>query len=251
MEQADVRKHARALIDELLKYSCAQIFDIAPTEQKLKKLQQAQPELIEPLIGLMLAAIMQGNLLMAFRLSEHIWQMGGRLSLFFELLYADCLLNIGEVSRAEILLSDRLSNIGPNLDVFYMVMVKYALLSGKLALLQQIGDYPNIYEQEKVLFDFAKAHALNSTAKDFRAIMSILRDNLKDVLCAVEYVMYSDGLELVFYTNTNTDQNKALTDQITEKINGYFLSIQKPPFRDFYFKILNIKLHDAWMSSSN
>ena len=247
MEQADVRKQARALIDELLKYSCAQIFDIAPTEQKLKQLQQDQPDFIEPLIGLMLAAIMQGNLLMALRLSERIWQMGGNLSLFFELLYADCLLNIGEISRAEILLSDRLSNIGPNLDIFYMVMVKYALLTGKISLLVQIGDYPNMYEQERVLFDFAQAHAFNSSTKDFQVIMSILRDNLKNLMCAVEYVMYPDGLELVFYTNAETEQNKALTSQITEKINGYFLSVQKPPFRDFYFKILNIKLHDVWM----
>ena len=247
MEQADVRKQARALIDELLKYSCAQIFDIAPTEQKLKQLQQDQPDFIEPLIGLMLAAIMQGNLLMALRLSERIWQMGGNLSLFFELLYADSLLNIGEISRAEILLSDRLSNIGPNLDIFYMVMVKYALLTGKISLLVQIGDYPNMYEQERVLFDFAQAHAFNSSTKDFQAIMSILRDNLKNLMCAVEYVMYPDGLELVFYTNAETEQNKALTSQITEKINGYFLSVQKPPFRDFYFKILNIKLHDVWM----
>ena len=248
MEHDEVKKQTREIINELLKYSYAQIFDIAPAEQQLKNIYQNSENSIEPLIGLMFANLMLGNRSTAVGLGEKIWSIGGELSPFFELIYSDCLLNIGEIEKVGILLQSRLNNIGENLTHFYSVMVKYALLSGNLALLKQIGEYPNVYEQEPTLFDFASNHAFNLSVKDYRAILKIIADNMGKYICSIEYVMYKEkGVELVLYTSESVEQNDALLEKLFEKIDGYYMSMQQPPLKDFFIKALNIKLHPAWL----
>lgn len=252
MEHEEIKQQARALINELITYSFAQIFDIPPIEQKLKLLYQQNSNALEPLIGLMFANIMLGNRPTAVGLGEKIWNIGGELSPFFELLYSDCLLNLGQVEKAGILLNNRINNLGENLANFYMVLVKYALLSGKLSLLQQIGEYPDIASNEPELFRFANNHAANLSAKDYRALIRIVLENLKDKLCAWEYNMYSgNGIELVLYTPDDIPQNEAMQDQIFDKLDGYFLSMQQPEIDDLFFKIENIKLHPAWVVSDD
>ena len=248
MEHEEVKKQTREILNELLTYPYAQIFDIAPAEQQLKNIYQNSENALEPLIGLMFANLMLGNRSTAVGLGEKIWGIGGELSPFFELIYSDCLLNVGEIEKAGILLQSRLNNIGENLTHFYSVMVKYALLSGNLSLLKRIGEYPDIYNQEATLFDFANNHAFNLSVKDYRAILKIITDNVGQYLCSVEYVMYKEkGVELVLYTSENVDQNNSLLEKIFEKIDGYYLSMQQPPLTDFFIKILNIKLHPAWL----
>lgn len=248
MEHEEVKQKARKIINELLEYPYSQIFDISPAEQNLKALYQESPNSIEPLIGLMFANIMLGNRQTAVGLGDKIWGIGGELSDFFELIYTDCLLNIGEIDKAGILLQSRLNNIGENLKRFYSVMVKYALLSGNLMLLKQIGEYPNIYTQEPTLFDFANNHALNMSVKDYRAILEIISENVGKCLCSVEYAMYpGKGVELLLYTSEGVEQNDIILKQIFEKIDGYHLSMQQPALMDFFIRILNIKLHPAWL----
>ena len=130
-----------------------------------------------------------------------------------------------------------------------MVMVKYALLSGNLNLLIHIGEYPGIYEREPALFDFARNHALNSSVKDYRAVVKTILDNVKDKLCAFEYGMYpGEGLELVLYTNEGIDQNSKTEEQLFDKLDGYFLSMEKSPFEDLFIEFENIKLHPSWLN---
>lgn len=252
MDYQEAKQQAREIINELLEYPFSQTFDILPAEQKLKLLYQQVPSSLEALIGLMLANIMLGNRATALGLSDKIWSLGGELSPFFELLYSDNLLNLGEVDKVGILLAQRLNNIGENLPNFYMVMVKYALLSGKLTLLKQIGQYPDVYQQEPDLFDFADNHALDLSVKDYRAVIRIILDNLKETLCAFEYNMHpEDGLELLLYTSLDVEQNSALQQQLFAKINGYFMSMQQPKLDDLFLKVLNIKLHPSWLATDN
>ncbi len=252
MEKEEARKQARLIIDELLEYPFSQTFDILPAEQKLKEIYRQCPDSINALIGLMLVNIMLGNPSNALALSNKIWSLGGELSSFFELIYCDNLLNLGEVEKAGILLQDRLNHIRDNLQSFYMVMVKYALLSGQLSLLKQIGEYPEVYEQERPLFDFAAEHALNMSVKDYRAVIKIMTDNLKNCLCAWEYALHEgEGVELLLYTSLDVPQNAAMQEQLLEKINGYFLSMQQPPLDDLFFRMFNIKLHPAWLENED
>lgn len=252
MEREEARRQVREIVNELMEYPFAQIFDILPAEQKLKAIYQQCPDSIDALIGLMFANIMLGRRDNALALSKKIWEIGGELSSFFELIYSDNLLNLGETEKAGILLQDRLNHIRNNLQHFYMVLIKYALFSGNLALLKQIGDYPEVYDQEPVLFDFAADHAFNLSVKDYRAFIRIIKEGLQDCLCAWEYALHDDGsLELLLYTSLDVPQNTSRQQSLLEKIKGYFLSMQQPPMHDIFFRVLNIKLHPAWVGSTN
>ncbi len=248
MENSEIKKQAYEILTELLHYSFSQIFDIAPAEQKLKNLLQENPSSIEVLIGLVFCNIMLGKPKEARELSDKTWNIGGELSPTFELVYTDCLLNLGLVEKAGILLESRLQNIGDNIKYFYMVMVKYALLSGDLALLQNIGEYPGMYDREPTLFNFANEHAFNMTSKDYKAVIRTILESTKDILCAVEYGMFdNEGIELMLYTTESNEQNEKLEEQLFEKLDGYFLSVQKEPFHDLFIEMSNIKLHTPWL----
>lgn len=248
MDKEEIKKQTREIINELIEFPFSQAIDILPAEQKLKILHQDNPQAIEPLIGLMFANIMLGNRQLALGLGDKIWSIGGDISSFFELIFSDCLLNLGEFDRAGILLQSRFDNIRSNLKHFYMVMVKYTIISGNLALLKQIGDYPEVYEQERELFEFAANHAFDKSVNDYRAIWQILKNNLKECLCAWEYKLHeNDEIEILFYTSYDVVQNSKLQNTIFEKLDGYFASTQNDPLDDLYLKFLNIKLHPAWI----
>ena len=252
MEHEEIKKQTRIILNELIEYPFSQIFDISPAEQKLKELYQISPTALEPLIGLMLANIMLGKRDVAEGLADKIWSIGGNLSPFFELIYTDNLLNIGEIERAGILLKARLANISDNIKHFYTVMIKYALLSGNLALVKQIGGYPDVYDKEPILFDFADRHCRDLSIKDYRAILKILRDNLDRNICAFEYLMYSEGsLEFVLYTSDDIEQNETSKKILTEKINGYFMTMQQPLMDDLTIDLKNIKLHPSWIGKKD
>ncbi len=249
MDNEDYKKQAREIINELLGYSYSQIFDIAPAEQKLKDLQSLYPNSIEVLIGLMLAAIMLGNRQSALELSDKIWNIGGEISDFFELIYTDCLLNLTEVKKAGILLQSRLANIAANLEFFYMPMAKYSLLSTNLNIISQISQYPNVDELEFPLFDFANNHAFDATSKDFAAMMTVLMNEAKNNICAFDYNLVNGYfVELIFFTDLDIEQNQNLLKKIDEKINGYFLSMNRERMDDIGFKLLNIKNHLPWVA---
>ena len=252
MDNEDYKKQAREIINELLGYSYSQIFDIAPAEQKLKDLQSLYPNSIEVLIGLMLAAIMLGNRQSALELSDKIWNIGGEISDFFELIYTDCLLNLTEVKKAGILLQSRLANIAANLEFFYMPMAKYSLLSTNLNIISQISQYPNVDELEFPLFDFANNHAFDATSKDFAAMMTVLMNEAKNNICAFDYNLVNGYfVELIFFTDLDIEQNQNLLKKIDEKINGYFLSMNRERMDDIGFKLLNIKNHLPWVADQS
>ncbi len=250
MDNVDYKQQAREIINELLGYSYSQIFDIAPAEQKLKDLQSIYPNSIEVLIGLMLAAVMLGNRQRALELSDKIWSIGGEISDFFELIYTDCLLNLFEVKKAGILLQSRINNIGANLEFFYMPMAKYSLLSTNLNIINQISQYPNVDEFEFPLFDFANNHAFDATSKDFAAMMTVLVNEAKNHICAFEYNLVNGYfVELVFYTDLDIEQNQNLLKKIEDKVNGYFLSMNREKLDDVGFNLLNIKNHQPWANA--
>ena len=250
MEHEELKKQTRIILNELIEYPFSQIFDISPAEQKLKELYQISPTSIEPLIGLMLTNIMLGKRDIAEGLANKIWSIGGNLSPFFELIYTDNLLNIGEIERAGILLKSRIASISDNIKHFYTVMIKYALLSGNLALVKQIGGYPDVYDKEPILFNFADHHCKDLSIKDYRAILKILRENLHDRICAFEYLMHNNGtLEFVIYTPNDIEQNEAMQKNLIDKINGYFLTMQQPQIDDLSITLKNIKLHSAWITN--
>ena len=245
MENTEQNSDIKSILKNLMTSPYSQTENIVLTEQNLKNLYQENPQNIEILIGLLFCNVMFGKRGLALELSQKIWQLGGNLSPFFELVYSDCLINLGELEKAEILITPRLKKLSDNLDYFYMVFVKYALASGNLFLLTQIGEYPG-NDVEKTLFDFAKKHAFNESSIQYKSLIKIVMNTIKNDLCSLEYVMYPDVVEIILYTSKTEEENNAIQDKIETNLEEIF-SQTAFEFDDFSIKLENISNHTAWL----
>ena len=86
MSNIETINQTQSILNELLRYSFSQIFDIAPAEKKLKDLLQDNQDTVEILISLVFCSIMLGKPKEAKELSDKTWSIGGNLSHFFELV---------------------------------------------------------------------------------------------------------------------------------------------------------------------
>ncbi|MCQ2740884.1 MAG: hypothetical protein MJ210_02050 [Alphaproteobacteria bacterium] len=245
MENTEQKYDTLGILKKLMLCPYSQTESIDEAEQNLRVLQQ-QSENINVLIGMLFCRIMSGNRKDALDLTQKIWRAGGNLTPFFELLYTDCLLNLGETESAKILIDPRLKKMPETVNYFYMVFVKYALISGNLTLLDQIGDYQDNRKKEKVLFDFAKKHAYNESSQHFKILITTITDIVKDYLCSFEYVMYPDTLELVLYTTATPEENDTLQQQMELALEEKFAEATLD-FDDFSITLEPISSHAPWL----
>ena len=246
MENSPIEEKVKSLLKEIMAMPFSETIAIIEAERQLKVLYQQDPTSISILIALLFCNLEQGKREIALGLSNRIWREGGELSDFFELVYTDCLLNLGEIEKAYDLLQPHLQNPQENIDYFYMVLVKYALMSGDLYLLMQLGEYPDVYQWEPELFDFAKNNALNASAQSYRALLNIIHSTIKQFMCAFEYALYDDGIELLFYTNVSAEQNDNWQQVLSEKTDAYFEENELAEIDGLSVSFLNINEHPAW-----
>ena len=126
MENSPVEEQVKSLLKGIMTIPFSATSEIIEAERQLKVIYHDNPNLISVLIALLFCNLAQGKREIAMGLSNRIWREGGDLSDFFELVYADCMLNLGEIEKAYDLLQPRLQNPQNNFDYFYMVLVKYA-----------------------------------------------------------------------------------------------------------------------------
>ena len=199
MSDIEIKASAETIIKNLASYSYSQIFDITPAERDLVGLHIQAPLVVEPLIGLMFCSIMLGNKQQAVDYAHKIWNISATLSDSLEMLYADMLINIGEFEKAEALISARMDDMEKNLDLFYSTVVKYALCTGELYILNNLSEYPEVYMTEPALFYFAQRNYEGMPLKHYKAILKIIYDTLGNTLCTTEYKIDSESnIQLYF-----------------------------------------------------
>lgn len=248
MDNEEQKHNVRQIINNLLYLDYSKKKEIAIAEKKLEELSKESDDNSCALVGLMLTAIMSGNRKKACEIDELIWQKGGILSDFFLLIYSDNLINLGKIEKLKMVLGEKLENIGNNLKHFYNIFTRYALLTGDLALIARINEYENLEIREEVLFNFAKKTAFNFTSIDYRNIIKIILDNLKDELCAFDYGIYENGkVEIVCYTPNQEIKNAADRQKINKEIAEYSETTNRHTIENLDYKIKNISLHPAWI----
>ncbi len=247
MDDTDIIEECIDIIDELVNLPYSEIFQIAPAERDLEEIHQQAPHLAEPLIGLMFCAIMQGHKEKAIALGNQVWNIGGELFDNFEMLYVDCLINVGEFEKAQTLISSRMDDIEENLDTFYSALVKYALCTGDLYILHNLASDEKIYMSDQELFDFAEKNYDGLANKHYKAILKIIYDTVYPVLCVTEFLNHPDGgIQFCLYTSANIEENAKYQNLIYEKINGYYASMQEENDNSIHVRIENVNLHPEW-----
>ena len=247
MNELETKEKSLEIIKKLISFSYSQLFDIAPLERDLTNLHLHCPQIAEPLIGMMFCAIMLGKKSDAITCANKLQNFKIEVTDSLEMLYIDCLIGIGEFEKARVLISARMDNVEQNLDLFYSVVVKYALYTGDLYILANLAKYPEVYDEDPLLFDFAQKYCDGINNKHYNAILKIIYDTVGNIICSKEYLLHDDGnIQLCLYTTANIEDNLKFQDLIFNKIDGYYTSMQEEVKREVFIRLDNVNLHPSW-----
>ena len=237
------------LMDELFTLDYGDRDAIIVTEQKIYNALQQNPAQIEGLITLMLAQTMLGNRDKAKALANKIWEIGGELPRFFELIYVANLLNLGLLDMAAVLLKPRFEKLLENADYFYPVLIKFALMTGNIALLRRMEAFPDS-DDDKILFALADVYEEVKFTYQFKNIQKQIIENAGNFLCSYEYNLYDDRdfpeIEIELYTNLDNSSCERLEKVLLTKIDAYWRSTGHEPLNNLTISVMNIKAHSAW-----
>lgn len=191
------------------------------------------------------AALDNGNRLDADTLSSSLWSKGGELSSESKNLYIECLLDMGEIERAALLLKPILQEIDNYINEYWQVLLKYGFLSGDLALALSLGEYPDIYPQMEAIFEWLKYHQQNDDLEYFDYMLRQATDATRGKLCAFDLLVLEDGtVECVFYSTDNDEQNRQTAAEINEKATDYLDNLEMALPEDWILAFDNIANRD-------
>lgn len=237
------------LMDELFAIDYGDSDATIVVEQKIYNALQQNPAQIEGLITLMLAQIMLGNRDKAKALANKIWEIGGELPRFFELIFVANLLNLGLLDMASVLLKPRFERLLENAGYFYPVMIKFALMTGNISLLQRLEAFPDS-EDDRLLFELIDVYEEGKFTDQFKNIQKLVLENAGNFLCAYEYNLYDDRgfpeIEIELYVNLDSSSCDRLEKILLTKIDAFWRSTGNEPLNNYTVSVLNIKAHSAW-----
>lgn len=228
---------------------------IIAAEQKIYGELAKQPNHIEGLIVLMFAQIMQGNRPKAKALGYKIWEIGGHLEPLFEMIYIENLLNLGLIDMASVLLKPRFEQLKDSLEDFYPVLVKFAILTGSITLLNRLSSYSELPVGDELLFDLVEDYTNSHYSDHFKNIQKLVLEHSAEYLCAYEYNLYDDlgfpEMEIVLYVGFEPGFCLKMQQNIENKIEAYWKSSQTEPLYNLQIKVQNIRTHQAWEEPEN
>lgn len=238
-----------AFLDELFSLHYSAESSITDVEQRIYTALQQDPDRIQGLIVLMFEQLMQGNRTRAKALAYKIWEIGGSLQPFFEMIYINNLLNLGLLDMASILIKPRFEQIKDSLEDFYPVMVKFAVMTGSIPLLNRLSAYPEASDDVD-LYNFAAFYAHSGRSEQFKNIQKLILENSAEYLCTYEYDLDTvDGkpfLEIILYTTLDKFATPRLEQNLHTKIIAYCRSQGLEPLNSVQVTVRNIKSHEAW-----
>lgn len=223
--------------------------DLTELEQEIYAALQKDPNRIQGLITLMFQQLMVGNRTRAKALAHKIWEIGGSLEPFFEMIYIENLLNLGLTDMASVLLKPRFENLRSGMEDFYSVMVKFAVMTGNLPLLGRISSYPEA-DNDRELYDFAARYQKSGYLDSFKNLQKLLLEFMGDNLCAYEFALDDTSsapvLEITLYGNQDKMQLMRRQDELHNKITALWQSLGFIPQNDYAVLVKSIKSHAAW-----
>ncbi len=238
------------LLDELFALNYDQVQEILEVERKIYVELQQSPNNLSGLITLMYCQVMLGNREKAKTLGTRIWEIGGNLEAFFEFVYVENLLSLGMLDMALVLLKPRFENLRENLDLFYPSLTKFAVMTGNLTLLKRISEYPDLPEEEDILFELADVYGEAQYASVFKSIMKLILENVSEHQCSYEYELFDDRgfpeMMIVVYVNNDEAFRSRLQTIVEDKISALWTSMGYEQMNNIGVSIAAIQEHEGW-----
>lgn len=236
------------LLYELFELDFDELEGIQEIEADVYAVLQQNPNNICGLIVLMFIEIMRGNRNKSQSLAYKIWEIGGELPPFFEMIYIENLLSLGLVEMAMILLKPRFEQLGTNINDFYSVLLKFSVMTGNVGLLGRIAGFESAAADDTELFAFTDKFARSNRGDVFKNIQKAILESIGETLCAYEYSVL-DGEQLLVNLYIQAEEVRCLVvqQQINQKIKAYLLSANENDFDIVRVAVHSIKKHEAWL----
>lgn len=227
-EKTDENEEFYGIMKQMQDIPAADLGELKLLEQGTYNALNDSPNNVNGMIALLRLKLLQGQPDAAKALAYRIWETGGDLLPHVESLYIDCLLNLGLLEMAAQMIKPKFEEMTNSLADFYEVMVKFAIESGSINLLDKISTSPQKPVEAPIMYNFIEVeNSMNYTAH-FKNIQRLIVESSKNYLCVYDYAFYNDrgfpDLEIVLYFNADIYDIRRRLNEIETKINGYCAS---------------------------
>lgn len=194
-------------------------------EEQLYNLLQALPEDSNLLALLMHEQIMNDRGSRARSIAGKIWETGGALAPEIEVMYIDDLINLGLDDMAGAALAPYISDLENSLKSHGRLLLKYALFSGKMTLLERLMAYLPTNRDNDILRSLLAMFDELKVSRHIPAIMVRLQNNLRDSVMGFSFNIFEDRefpeVEFVFYVDSSVTDYANLRENLNHQISAY------------------------------
>lgn len=245
--QAIISQQIQNLYRQVKSLSCSNTTEILKTGAMVDKMLMQYRDNVELLILQTHLEILNSREQRARAIASRVWELGGNISLVFEKMYLDDLINLGMLEMSMLLIKPHFENLEEDIEVFPLEMIKFALITGSIPLLKKIIAVAPAEPLYQALNQFADSYRLNNYEEHFKNIQRIVVETFGGEICAYDYNIYTDrgftDLEvLLYFSNYNMELKKYQT-LLETKIDGYFLTSGVKRIYNLSFACRNIKDH--------
>ena len=182
----------------------------------------------------------QGNRAKARELNDTFWSQGDEIPEEQLYTYIDCLINLGEIERAGLLLEDKIQNVSEETVKYISLIIKYCFLSDKLMSLKFLSGYSNVYIQSPAIFDWVNKQSSQNNFNQCSYMINTAMEQIKPALCYIELTYDSGTIDCAFTTNLSFEENENITQMIVDKITNYITSTNQALIQNFTIGIESV-----------
>ena len=194
-------------------------------EQQLYNLLQKQPEDINLLSLLLHEQIMHNRGTRARSIAYKIWESGGSLDADLEQMYIDDLMNLCLPDMAGAALAPYIADLENSLVNYGNLIVKYAVLSGNMALLERLLVYLPETKENNILRNWLSLSQELHADNHIPQIMTNILNNVREALMGFSYNLFMDrnfpDIEFVFYVDESITDYTEMREKIHLQISSY------------------------------
>ncbi|MBR1605224.1 MAG: hypothetical protein IJ660_03865 [Alphaproteobacteria bacterium] len=206
-----------------LEYS--DIDNINYVEQQLYTQLQSNQADTDLLVLMMHQQIMKGRGQRARSIAYRIWETGGQLRLSSEQIFIKDLMNLGLSDMAGAALASYIADLENNMANYGNLLLKYAIYSGNMTLLERVLIYFPENKDKIVLQDWIQLNEDYGVTKHIPAILNRIIEKVQDSMLGFSYNLFHDrdfpDIEFIFYVDDSIKNYKETGNLLNMQISTY------------------------------
>lgn len=206
-----------------LEYSDAD--NINYLEQQLYTQLENNQSDIDLLVLMMHQQIMKGRGQRARSMAYKIWEMGGQMRLSSEQIFMDDLMNLGLSDMAGAAIAPYLADLENNMANYGKILLKYAVYSGNMILLDKVLEYFPENKNKIILKDWIQLNEDYSVTKHTPKILARIIEKVQDSMLGFSYNLFNDreipDVEFIFYVDDSIKNYEEMKNLLNMQIAAY------------------------------